>query len=105
MWGVLSDERMGLLFTIATGSRQRSHSRVRVRGTRDHILLSQIRDFPLRRLVRLSGLRWRYSNTPPHGMLSSVEAGSNTSTLGREIREKTLESIRRPPFITSGRTE
>jgi hypothetical protein len=30
-------------------------------GTRDHILLSQIRDFPFRRLLRLAGSRWRYS--------------------------------------------
>jgi hypothetical protein len=38
------------------------------RGTRDHILLSQIRDFPFRRLLRLAGLRWRYSTLPPHGI-------------------------------------
>jgi hypothetical protein len=31
------------------------------RGTRDHILLSQIRDFPFRRLLRVAGLRWKYS--------------------------------------------
>jgi hypothetical protein len=30
MWGALSDERMGLSFTIAADPRQRSHSRVRV---------------------------------------------------------------------------
>jgi hypothetical protein len=36
------------------------------RGTRDHILLSQIRDFPFRRLLRRAGLRWRYSTPPPH---------------------------------------
>jgi hypothetical protein len=35
-------------------------------GTRDHILVFQIRDFPFRRLLRLSGLRWRYSTPPPH---------------------------------------
>jgi hypothetical protein len=28
--------------------------------TRCHILLSQIRDFPFRRLLRLAGSRWRY---------------------------------------------
>jgi hypothetical protein len=28
------------------------------RETRDHILLSQIRDFPFRRLLRLAGSRW-----------------------------------------------
>jgi hypothetical protein len=30
LWGVLSDERAGLTFTIVAGPRQRSHSRVRV---------------------------------------------------------------------------
>jgi hypothetical protein len=39
------------------------------RGTRVHILLSQIRDFPFRRLLRLAGLRWRHSTPPPHGSL------------------------------------
>jgi hypothetical protein len=34
------------------------------RGTRYHILLSQIRDFPFCRLLRPAGLRWRYSS--PH---------------------------------------
>jgi hypothetical protein len=36
-------------------------------GTCDHILLSQVRDFPFRRLPQLAGLRWRYSAPPPHG--------------------------------------
>jgi hypothetical protein len=36
-------------------------------GTRDHILLSHIRDFAFRRLLLLAGLRWRYSTPPPHG--------------------------------------
>jgi hypothetical protein len=30
MWGALSLKRMGLLFTIAAGPRQRNHFRVRV---------------------------------------------------------------------------
>jgi hypothetical protein len=58
--------RTGLPFTIASGPRQRIHFGSESRGTRDHILLSQIRDFPLRHLLRLAGLRWRYSNPPPH---------------------------------------
>jgi hypothetical protein len=37
------------------------------RGTRDRILLSQIRDFSFCRLLRLTRLRWRYSTPPPHG--------------------------------------
>jgi hypothetical protein len=36
-------------------------------GTRDHILLSQIWDFPFCRLLRLTGSRWRYSNPSPLG--------------------------------------
>jgi hypothetical protein len=39
------------------------------RKTRGHILLSQIRDFPFRRLLRLAGSRWRYSTTPPSSCL------------------------------------
>jgi hypothetical protein len=39
-------------------------------GTHDHILLSQIRVFPFRRLLRLAGLRWRYSTSPPQGSCS-----------------------------------
>jgi hypothetical protein len=30
-------------------------------GSESHILLSQIRDFPFCRLLRLAGIRWRYS--------------------------------------------
>jgi hypothetical protein len=41
--------------------------------TRDHILLSQIRDFPFRRLLRLAGSRWRYLTPPPHRVLSNVD--------------------------------
>jgi hypothetical protein len=36
-------------------------------GARDHIILSQIWDFPFLRLLRLAGSRWRYSNSPPDG--------------------------------------
>jgi hypothetical protein len=46
MWGAVSDERTGLSFTTAAGPRQLNHCRVRVPWDRDHILLSQIRDFP-----------------------------------------------------------
>jgi hypothetical protein len=40
--------------------------------TRGHILLSQIRDFPFRRLLRLAGSRWRYSTPPPHGCKENI---------------------------------
>jgi hypothetical protein len=55
VWGALSDERTGLSFAIATGPRRRSNFRVRVLRTRGHILLSQIRDLPFCRLLRLAG--------------------------------------------------
>jgi hypothetical protein len=42
----LYDERTGLSFTIAAGLRERGYFESESRGTRDHILLSQIRDFP-----------------------------------------------------------
>jgi hypothetical protein len=34
-------------------------------GTRYYLLLSQIWDFPFRRLLRLTGSRWSYANPPP----------------------------------------
>jgi hypothetical protein len=40
------------------------------RVTHDHILLSQIPDFPFCRLRRLRGLRWRYSTLPHVGETS-----------------------------------
>jgi hypothetical protein len=52
-----------LLLALASAFILGSYSR----GTRDHILRSQIRDFPFCRLLRLAGLRWRYSTPPPHG--------------------------------------
>jgi hypothetical protein len=36
------------------------------RGTRDHTPPSQIRNFSLHRLPRLTGQRWRHSTPPPH---------------------------------------
>jgi hypothetical protein len=57
--------RLQLLLALTRTAILRSESR----GTRDHILLSQIPDFPFNRLLRLAGLRWRYSTPPPHGYL------------------------------------
>jgi hypothetical protein len=50
---------LALASTVILGSKSR--------GTRNHILLSQIWDFPFRHLLRLAGLQWRYSTPPPHG--------------------------------------
>jgi hypothetical protein len=67
MWGDLSDERTGLSFTFAAGLARAVIFGSESRRTRDHTLMSQIRDFPFRRLLRFAGLRWRYSTPPPHG--------------------------------------
>jgi hypothetical protein len=92
---ILSNERMCLSFTNADGPRQRSHSHVPVLqdswpyftvsdsrlpqpgGPGPCIYISQEQGgpviprgtgFPFRRLLRLAGLRWRYSNPPQHGV-------------------------------------
>jgi hypothetical protein len=99
IWVALSDERTGLPFTIAAGPRQRSHSRVWVAAGFVTIFYSlkletppiwRVRfpyvyppgtgwpiytpgtGFPFRRLLRLAGLRWTYSNPPPRGMNNSL---------------------------------
>jgi hypothetical protein len=86
---------MGPSFTIAAGPRQRSHFRVRVpRYSWPYFTVSDSRLpqsggpgprmyipprigwpsytprnwVPFRRLLQLAGLRWRYSNPPPHGV-------------------------------------
>jgi hypothetical protein len=67
IWGALSDERTGMSFTIAAALANAVIFGSEFRRPRGHILLSQIRDFTLRRLLRLAGSRWRYSTPPPHG--------------------------------------
>jgi hypothetical protein len=94
MWGAISDERTELSPTTAAGPRQRSHSRVRVPrdsspyftvsdskqlgGPGPSIYITQEQGGPVItpgsglhfcRLLRLAGLRWRYSNPPLHGVL------------------------------------
>jgi hypothetical protein len=58
--------QLQLLLALARAFIFRSGSR----GTREHILLSQIRGFPFCRLLRLAELRWRYSTPPPKRMNS-----------------------------------
>jgi hypothetical protein len=96
--------------TIAAALPQRSHSRVRVPrdswpyftasdsrlpqpggpGPRIHIpqeqggpvILPGI-GFPFRRLLRLAGLRCKYSNPPPHGALNQAQSQSYVTTDGQ----------------------
>jgi hypothetical protein len=55
-------------------------------GTRDHILLSQIWDFPFRRLLRLAGISWGYSTPPPHGCWSQSHVTTDGS-VGQSVLE------------------
>jgi hypothetical protein len=131
MWGALSDERTGLPFTNAADLRQRNHSWVRVpldswlpqpRGPRPRIYIPQEQGgqvvppgtgFPFRHLLRLAGLRWRYSTSPPHGFLQvkvkvtlRLEVSQSVS-LGVEPQSITLWQLRPcfcgAPSLTSGR--
>jgi hypothetical protein len=96
MWGALSDEKMGLSFTIAAGPRQHRHSRVRVpqdsweyftvsdsrlpqpKGPGPRIYIRREQGGPVippgtgftpPRLLQLPRLRWRYANPPARGGL------------------------------------
>jgi hypothetical protein len=81
--GILADERFGLSFTIAAGPRRDTWPHFTVSDSRlpqpggpgPRIYIPQEQGspvippgtgFPFHRLLRLSGLRWRYSTTPPH---------------------------------------
>jgi hypothetical protein len=67
--------RLPLLLVLASAVILESESL----GTHDHILLSQIRDFPFRRPLRLAASRWRYSTPPPrtknHLLLPFITGG------------------------------
>jgi hypothetical protein len=69
-WVAPSDERTGLSFVCAAGPCQRSFSRALVPWDLRLILLSQMWDFPFRRLLRLAGSRWTYSTPSPRGWVS-----------------------------------
>jgi hypothetical protein len=106
---------MGLSFTIAAGPRQCSP---RDRVPRDSWLYFTVSDsrlstpggigpriyipqeeggpvispgigFPFHRLLRLSGLRWKYSIPPPHGVTESTELESSLYSFGANATENT----------------
>jgi hypothetical protein len=108
MRGAFFDERTGLPFTIAAGHCQCSHSWVRVPrdlwsyipvsdlrlpqpgGPGSHIYILQEQGglvippgtgFPFRRLLRLEGLWWRYSNLLPRGVPLAVVSSYNPQAM------------------------
>jgi hypothetical protein len=80
--------RLQLLLILASAVILWSESR----GTRDHSLLSQIRDFPFCLLLRLTGLRWRYS-TPLHTGLTERSHVSSLYNFGKDRIEITTSNI------------
>jgi hypothetical protein len=59
--------------TRATGPNQRCRSRVQVpQNLRLYLTVSFETGFPFCRLLRHAGLRWWYSNPPPHGRLGTL---------------------------------
>jgi hypothetical protein len=66
-------------------------------GTCDHILLSQIWDFPFRRLLWLAGSRWRYSIPSP---LTAAQLVSPLCNLRADPTEDTTSS--NPSIVVMG---
>jgi hypothetical protein len=83
MWGALSDERTGLSFISAAGPSQGSHSGLQVPRVSLPYFIFSILDSFFRRLLRLAGLRRRYSTPPPHGInvIISLLGPTNTQLL------------------------
>jgi hypothetical protein len=73
MRGALSHGRTGLTFTIAARPRQCSHFRVWDPWDSWPFFTVSDSRLPFRRLLRLAGLRWRYSIPPPHGSTVGVQ--------------------------------
>jgi hypothetical protein len=102
--------RLQLLLVLASAVILGSDSR----GTRDHILLSQIRNFSFPCLLRLAGLRWRYWTPPPHGMLrvtlrlagylQSVRLGAKPLETHGQIFFSQLNTCGYSPYVTSSLT-
>jgi hypothetical protein len=62
-------------------------------GTGDHIILSQIRDFNFRRLIRLAGL-WRRSSTQiPHGRIMTLLHLPGGPNIGHHLKRFLCYSV------------
>jgi hypothetical protein len=86
MWGALTRGRiyrLQLLLALASAVILGSE----YRWTGEHILLSQIRYFSFHRLLRLAGLRWRYSTPPPHGVRVSQIKSISCHVVNLRFRE------------------
>jgi hypothetical protein len=79
-----------MLLALASAVFLRSESQ----WTGDHILLSQIWDFPFCFLLRLAGSRWRYSTPPPHGYTALLsQSQSHIATDGQPVIKSSWPDI------------
>jgi hypothetical protein len=92
IWGALSDERTGLPLQLLLVRASAVIFGSESRRTRGHTLLSQIRDFPFLRLLRLAGSRWRYSTPPPRGLLNCQSWVLAIYSLGPNSTENTAST-------------
>jgi hypothetical protein len=90
--------RLQLLLALASAVILGSES-LRTRG---YILLSQIWDFPFRRLLRLAGSRWRYMIPPPHGDAQNRGTVGNRVFLCGPCRVVILKTIGPPSQFCTG---
>jgi hypothetical protein len=70
---------------------------------RDHILLPQIRDLFLWRLLRVAELRWRKSTPPSHVIFSGLIWFFCYITSGRTARENNFNTVSKETSITQRR--
>jgi hypothetical protein len=77
-------------------------------GPRIHIPQEQVSavglpgtGFPLRRLLRLAGIRWRYSNPPLHGCSRSIPYVASART-AYKTPLLTVPSLLRATFLSDG---
>jgi hypothetical protein len=112
MWDTLSDESSGLSFAIAagpspaglktiftvSGSRLPQPGgpgpRIYIRQEQRGPVIPPGTGFPFRLLLRLAGLRWRYSNPPPCGVCLNWTTNPRYTAPARAAQETFLPLLR-----------
>jgi hypothetical protein len=104
VWGAFSDERMGLQFTRTNPTEpcQCCHSCLEVpKYLRPYLTLPFEAGFPFSRFLRLRGLRWKYSNAPPHVVCSSSQSYLTTDDQSASPSLRKASIWDHPPIFLS----